>query len=229
MLKSACFVIFIILSALAVYFYDFEPKSYEYAIYGKDHEEKLIVSLPAESISKYPGWKYNRKGPESAEVWYPSLVDKVAVNVWVSSKQDIKRATNKPSPDDRELSIGIGTGPIANPEEVVNSSVQNIYCKSHIERNKSTFNGIASGFDKYVNHSVGSPSLDIIYLPTSPIRGIHCITCFEKANCQILGITESGISYRAFYSEKRMPQEAIDVHGAVNKYLSARTKSVVKK
>lgn len=224
-MRTIIFVLVLIfLTALATLLFLLARKSgyYEYAILNKTGEEQFVLRFPKSSVSKYPGWKYERQGPENVAVWYPSLQDRVSYNVWISSAQEQAAGETKPSEDDRKLSIGFGWGHVTNPDHTLDTSYRNAHCELKSAGRRYSEDGEMHGFNRYILEFPGSPRLHIKYHPVKPIRGVYCITCIENANCRLIGVTDSGIRYNAFYEETRMPEEAMDIHRAVGKYFESK-------
>jgi len=195
---------------------------YAYSILDENKNERILLNIPKTSVEKYPGWRYNRNGPASIEIWYPSLHEKVSYNAWISSAAEKKAAEAKPNSIDRKLSISIGLGLMAPPEKTLDTSSLPRACG--LERGaKYTEDGTRASFRRYIQKPRGSGSLNIIYHPVTPIKGLYCIKCIENANCRLFGITDSRIPYEVFYEEERMPEDASDIHIAVGKYLDSKS------
>ena len=195
---------------------------YAYAILDKDRNEHTVLNIPKSSVSKYAGWQYQRNGRASIQVWYPSLQDKVSYNYFISTPEEKAAAETKPTSEDRQLSISIGWDPITPPDATLDVANMPVYCDINGHKSYKA-DGTRGTFRRYINSSRGSASLNIIYLPVEPIKGVYCMACVENANCQLFGVTDSSIPYRAFYDEKQMPDEALAIHQAVGKYLDSKT------
>jgi len=196
---------------------------YVYAILDKDRNEHTLLNIPKSSISKYSGWKYQRNGRATIQVWYPSMQDKVSYNFWISSPEEKAAAETKPNSNDRKLSITIGWDRITPPEETLEHSNMPLYCDIKSRFKKYDDDGTRGLFHRYIHSNRGSASHYIIYHPITPIKGVYCMECIENANCRLFGVTDSSIPYQAFYAEKRMPQETLDIHQAVGKHLDSKT------
>jgi hypothetical protein len=198
--------------------------SYVYAILDNDNNEKILLNIPQSSVAKYPGWKYIRNGTVLIETWYPSLLDRVAYNFWISSPAEKVAAETRPTKIDRRLGISVGAYRISPPENTLDISKSNAHCDvERVQKYPYTEDGTRGLFRRYTQKTQGSASLNIIYRPINPIKGVYCMSCVENANCQLFGITDSKIPYSAFYEEQRMPAEALDIHQAVGKYLDGKT------
>jgi hypothetical protein len=195
---------------------------YEFAVLDSSGEDSFVVKIPKKSVGKYSGWKYNRNGPVDFDVWYPSLQDKVSVNRWISSSNEIKESKNKPTKNDRQLSISICWGKITTPHVTLDKTNKFSKCKLKFLRKPYVEDGVVGDFNRYIYSHLGSPNLDITYIAETPIKGLHCITCVENKNCRIYGITDKGVPYQAVYTEKRLPQEVMSIHLAVGRYLESK-------
>jgi hypothetical protein len=205
---------------------------YDFAILDKSGNESVILRVPKSAVAKYPGWSYERSGPVSFEVWYPSLVDKVSINYWISSSSEIEASKKKPNKNERQLKISIGWGRIKPPEHTLDPANRPSKCGLRkITGEPYLEEGIVEGFKKYVSYDYVKSSENAppkprpynkIYHPSKAIEGVYCLSCALKANCSLIGITSSGIPYTAHYEEERMPKEAIDVHHAVGQYLYSK-------
>lgn len=194
---------------------------YEYAIVDKAGNEAIVLRIPKSSTAIYPGWEYKRNSAFSVDLWYPSLKDKVSANYWISSASRINASKTKPGPDEEKLGISVIHTDIRNPESTLDVN-RTSYCDTSLGIFKYTKDSESELFQRYIHDSPGSARLDIIYLPINPIKGVDCIQCVENGNCKIIGITDSGIPYSAFFTEKRIPDETIKIHHAVNAYLESK-------
>ena len=194
---------------------------YEYAIVDKAGNEAIVLRIPKSSTSIYPGWEYKRNNPFSVELWYPSLTDKASANYWTSSESRIKASETKPAPSEEKLSISVIHTDIRNPESTLDANRRSS-CDTDSRAFKYNKDSVSGLFQRYIHDSPGSARLNIIYLPINPIKGVDCIQCVENGNCEIIGITDSGILYGAFFAEERIPDETIKIHHAVNAYLESK-------
>jgi hypothetical protein len=210
------------LIVLCLVFWDWFSDHYEFAVLDSSGEESFIVQIPKASIGKYSGWKYNRNGPVSIDIWYPSLQDKVSANRWVSSSTEIKESKNKPTKDDRQLSISIGWDTMISPKVTLDTKNRYSHCKLEYIGNPYIDSGVVGDFRKYTYHSKGSLYPDITYIPKQPIKGIRCISCRQNANCRIYGITDASVPYQAVYTESEIPKEVMAIHSSVESYLESK-------
>ncbi len=195
---------------------------YIFALLDKDKTEHTLLKVPKSSVSKFPGWKYQRHGSNAINVWYPSMKDRLSYNLWISTPKEIATAKIKPEDNERKLTIEIG-GRIISPETTLDSSKIPFFCDIEAPVTyKYLEDGTRGGFRRYIQSSIGSASLSIIYLPLKPIKGIYCMRCVENANCRVYGVTDSKIAYQASYEEQRIPKETLDIHQAIEKYLNSK-------
>jgi len=192
---------------------------YIYAILDKDKNEDTLLKIPKLSISKYPGWEYQREGGESINVWYPSMIDRQSYNLWVSTPKEVAAAKIKPNKNDQKLEIKFGGRIVSSNTTKIPSACDVLDTTIY----KYQEDGIKGDYYRYIEASPGSARLNIFYLPNTSTKGIFCIKCVEKANCRLYGVTDSSISYEVFYKEEEMPREALDIHQAVGKYLDSKT------
>ncbi len=196
--------------------------SYIFALLDKNRTEHTLLKIPKSSVEKFSGWKYQRTGSKSISVWYPSMKDRLSYNLWTSTAKEIATAKIKPEDNERKLSIKIGAR-IISPETTLDTSKIPSFCDRETSvAYKYLEDGSRGDFRRYIQSSPGSVSLNILYLPLKPIKGIYCMRCVENANCRVYGGTDSKISYQAFYEEERIPKETLDIHQTIGKYLDSK-------
>ena len=194
----------------------------EFAVLDQSGEERFVFRFPDSSLMKYPGWAYRRSGSITLELWYPSLQDKQSVNYWISSRDDIEASKRKPTPADRPMSIYLGPFGISRPEATLDPANRPPQCRTVKRGETYTADGERFSFQRYILDTPANARAYITYLPTTPIRGVYCLTCIEQANCQLHGVTDMGIPYSAMYREEAMPREAMAIHDAVEAYLQGK-------
>ena len=195
---------------------------YEYSLVDSHNNERILFRFPRSSIAKYSGWKYDRNGPFSVELWYPSLQDKVTYNKWNSSKQDKISANTKPDVSDKKLSISINNNHIIDINKTLDITYKNPWYALQEGNYKYELDRTIDSFKRYTFSSPGRATDNILYLPTAPIEGLFCLKCIEKANCRIIGVSQEGVYYHAFFEEESMPDEAINIQKAINTYLNLK-------
>ena len=211
---------------------DFPSKfnSYEFDFTNKEKTQKITLRFSKPNVNIYSGWKHDRNSSVSVSMWYPSLEDASSPNVWISTKKERDEAKIKPSPEDRKITLNVGR--IARGNTLLNPSVtltgkMDFYCRldgAH-ENKKFKEDGKVGNYYryKYIEGAQPNPRINYLYHPIEKIKGVHCIKC-NGATCQLFGITDFGVSYKALesYVEGRMADEAIEIHSGVNNYLTKK-------
>lgn len=225
--------IYFLFVPIVVYaFWRLQIDYYDFEMLDNSGNESVVLRIPKSAVVKYPGWSYNRNGPVTIELWYPSLVEKKSVNYWISTSSEIKASKEKPADNDRKLSISIELDRMLLPEHTLDPKNRPPYCDLSLPLGDPYVQeGIVNGFKKYVSYNYVMQRKEASpiprpyykkYHPNESIPGVYCISCILNANCRLFGVTASGIKYSAFYAEERMPEEVIEIHNAVQEYISRK-------
>ena len=198
------------------------PSFYEYRYVDNKKNIEIILRFSNANVNKYPGWKHARDRAVNVSLWYPSLIDASSPNVWMSSKEEQRRAEIKPSEKDRKITLrlgNIGGNHIVDPMVIIQGKTVSA-CKKKQSFEKYIKDGTVGIFDHY--KSIGRPnsSEKQLYVPSQPTKGIGCVKC-NGLTCQLFGISNVGIEYVATekFKESNMIEDVIDLHKSINQYI----------
>jgi len=197
---------------------------YEYSYVNEEDKSELKLRFAKSSVNKYPGWKYNQNRAANVSLWYPSLTDASSPNVWMSTKEEQKKAKIKPNESDRKVILqlgGISGNYLKDPMSLIQGK-EISKCKKQQSFDKYVKEGTVGILEHYKSVGNRSPA-NHLYLLSKPQKGIGCIKC-NGATCQLFGISDLGIEYIATegFKESEMKVEVLEFHKRINEYIKTK-------
>lgn len=198
---------------------DNDPKYYEYDFTNIEKTKKVTLRFAAEHIGEYQERLYHRNAGTSVSMWYPSLLDRVWVNVWVSTARELKNAKIKPTANDRKISVRVRGNAMVDPNVTLQGDMISL-CHVNSFSNKFVEDGQIGNFDRYKHIRKRNHYL---YHPIEKIKGVYCIKC-NGSTCSLIGVTDFGVHYTAIekYVDGRMNSEVLEIHKGVNEFLARK-------